>query len=368
MLLLINMTGTLCEIASVVVVLFSILEANVNKLRVTMLSTVFFALVTGAWAQPKPALELVQTTPLPELHDGDFDHFTADVAGNRLFATAEENSKVLVFDLKSNKLIHTISDLKAPHSMLYRADLKKLFVVDSDLGEVKVYDTDSYKASGSIKVKEGADASAYDPATKYLYVVNGGKDAKLPNAYIAVVDTSASKIVNEVKMDSDDVEGMAMEKSGPRIFVVVRGKNAIEVLERPKLSLTSTWSIAQDGKKPTAVAFDEDGHRLFVGPRDPGKLIVLNSDTGKVVAAVPAAAMVDDMAWDAQRKRIYFAGTMFTDVFRQADADHYELISHIPSSFRAKTGILVPELNRFYLGVPHHEKQSAELRVYNVLP
>jgi hypothetical protein len=25
-------------------------------------------------------------------------------------------------------------------------------------------------------------------------------------------------------------------------------------------------------------------------------------------------------------------------------------------------------LNRLYLGVPHHEKQAAELRVYNVLP
>jgi len=29
--------------------------------------------------------------------------------------------------------------------MLYRADTKKLFVVDGDLGEVKIYDADSYK-------------------------------------------------------------------------------------------------------------------------------------------------------------------------------------------------------------------------------
>src|ERR1700681_607080 len=155
-----------------------------------ILSAVFLALVAGVWAQTKPVLELIQTIPLPELKDGDFDHFTADVAGDRLFATAEENSKVLVLDLKTNKLIHNISDLKAPHSMLFRADLKKLFVVDGDLGEVKIYDTDSYKAVGSIKVREGADASGYDPATKFLYVVNGGKDAHLANAYITVIDTS----------------------------------------------------------------------------------------------------------------------------------------------------------------------------------
>src|SRR6202163_4060658 len=121
----------------------------VNKSRVIILSAVFLALVAGAWAQQKPVLELLQTIPLPELKDGDFDHFTADVAGGRLFSTAEENSKVLVFDLKTNKLIHTISDLKAPHSLLYRADLKKLFVVDGDLGEIKIYETDSYKPVGS---------------------------------------------------------------------------------------------------------------------------------------------------------------------------------------------------------------------------
>src|SRR5258708_20324372 len=99
------------------------------------------ALVTGAWAQQKPVLELVQTTSLPELKDGDFDHFTADVAGNRLFATAEENSKVLVFDLKTNELIHTISVLKARTSMLNQADLKNLFLLDSDLAEIKIFMT-----------------------------------------------------------------------------------------------------------------------------------------------------------------------------------------------------------------------------------
>src|ERR1700719_1488080 len=333
-----------------------------------ILSFLLLVLASGVWAQEKPVLQLLHTTPLPDLHEGDFDHFTPDVAGNRLFATAEENSKVLIFDLKTNELIHTISDLKAPHSLLYRADLKKLFVVDGDLGEVKIYETDSYKPVGNIKLKEGADASAYDPSTKYLYVVNGGKDAKLPNAYITVVDTSTAKTVGEIKIDSNDVEGMAIEKSGPRLFVVIRGNNSIAVLDRTKLTLSATWSIATEGKKPTAIAYDEDAHRLFIGTRDPGRLIVLDSDSGKVVSSIPAAAMVDDMAYDPQRKRLFFAGTLFIDVFQQSDPDHYVQIGHIATSFRAKTAILVPELNHFYLGVPHHEKQTAEIRVYNVLP
>jgi DNA-binding beta-propeller fold protein YncE len=329
---------------------------------------VILALVIGVSAQAKAPLKLLQATPLPELHDGDFDHLTPDVAGNRLFVTAEENSKVLVFDLKTNKLTHTIDDLKAPHSMLYRADLKKLFVVDSDLGEVKIYETDSYKPAGSIKVREGADASSYDPSTKYFYVVNGGKDAKLANSYINVIDVAAGKIEAEIKMDSNDVEGVVFEKSGPRMFVNVRGKNAVEVYDRTSRKLLATWSIAETGKNPTAIAFDETAHRLFLGTRISPKLVVLDSDSGKVVTSYSAPAMVDDMAFDGPSKRIYFAGTEFLDVFHQTDADHYDRVGHIATSFRAKTGVLVPELHRYYLAVPHHEKQTAELRVYEVLP
>jgi DNA-binding beta-propeller fold protein YncE len=348
-------------------IVFLKLEAKVKTSRAILMLALILAFVVGGSAQQAP-LKLSHTTPLPELKDGDFDHLLADVPGNRLFATAEENSKVLVFDLKTNKLIHTIADLKAPHSLLYRPDLKKLFVVDGDLGEVKIYETDTYKPVGSIKLREGADASSYDPSTKSLYVVNGGKDAKLPNSYITVVDTDAAKAGPEIKIDSDDVEGMVFEKSGPRMFVNVRGNATVEVFDRASRALIATWPVSPVAKKPTAIALDDASHRLFVGTRDPAKLIALDTDSGKVVASYPAAAMVDDMAYDGPHKRIYFAGTEFLDVFQQTNADHYDHTGHVPTSFRAKTGVLVPELNKFYLAVPHHEKQVAELRVYDVLP
>jgi len=348
-------------------VLFSTSEAELNKTKTMLLPALVLVLMLGAWAQKKAPLALSQSTPLPELHDGDFDHFAVDLPGNRLFSTAEENSKVLAFDLKTNKLIRTISDLKAPHSMLYRPDLKKLFVVDGDLGEVKIYETDAYKPVGTIKLKEGADASLYDPSTKYLYVVNGGKDAHLPNAYISVIDTNTAKSVADIKIDSNDVEGMALEKAGPRMFVVIRGNNTVEVFDRTTRKLLATWPLGE-AKKPTAIAFDEAGHRLFAGTRDPGKLIILDTDSGKVVSSLPAPAMVDDMAYDGDHKRIYFAGNEFIDVFQQHDPDHYDLIGHIPTSFRAKTAILIPELNRYYLAVPHHASRTAELRVYKVVP
>src|SRR5258708_32954560 len=296
---------------------------HLNLSKAAILSAALLAFAVGVSAQEKAPLKLLHSTPLPELHDGDFDHLTADGEGKRLFVTAEENSKVLVFDLKTDKLIHTFTDLKAPHSLLYRADLKKLFVVDSDLGEVKIYETESYKPAGSIKVREGADASGYDASAKLFYVVNGGKDAKLPNAYISVIDVESGKTVADIKIDSDDVEGVAFEKSGPRMFVNVRGKNSVEVYDRTDHALKATWSVSQEGKNPTAMAFDESGHRLLLGTRVPPKLVVMDSDSGKILTSYAAAAMVDDMGHDDASKRIYFAGTQFLHCSHPNHPNHH---------------------------------------------
>jgi WD40 repeat protein len=360
------------------------MEAMVRNLKTVLLGGMFLTSVMGAAisAQEEPSskkapskqegpsskkapLKLVQSIPLPGLKDGDFDHFTVDVEGNRLFLTAEENSKVEVFDLNTNKLIHTISDLKAPHSMLYRGDLKKLFVVDSDLAEIKIYDTTSYEPVGSIKVREGADSAAYDPSTKYLYVVDGGKDAKMPNAYLDIIDTTQSKKIGEIQMDSDEVEAMAFDPSSPRMFADVRGNSTIEVIDREKRTVVATWPIP-GVKGLTTLAFDAKDHRLLAGTRTPAKFFVIDSDSGKIITSMAAPAMVDDMPYSPDQKRVYFAGTMFTDVFEQKDADHYEKIGHIPTAFRAKTAILVPKLNRYYVAVPHHGAAPAAVRVYEV--
>ncbi len=317
-------------------------------------------------AQAPSPLKLVETIRLPGLHDGDFDHFAPDVAGHRLFLTGEENNKVLVLDTATNQLVHTIDDVKAPHAILYRPDLKKMFIIAGDASAVQVYDVDHYKMSTEIKVSIDADSIAYDPVTQYLYVVNGGREAHTPYSLISVIDTNLAKRVRDIKIETNHVEAIVLEKSGPRIFCNLTGLNSVGVMDRNGSALTATWPLPVGDKLNVAMGLDEANHRLFVVTRSPGKLIVLNSDTGKVVADLPAVGMVDDMSYDALHKRLYLAGDGSLDVFEQKDADHYSLLAKIPGSFRAKTGIFVPELNRYYLAVPHHEKQDAEVRVYEI--
>src|ERR1019366_4259694 len=110
---------------------------------------IFFAV--AASAQTKPPLRLLQTIPLPDLKGGDFDHFDVDLSGNRLFLTAEENNAVEVFDIRANTLIHTIRDVDTPHSLLYLPASKQLWVVDGGDGIIKVFDGNTYAVVGTVK-------------------------------------------------------------------------------------------------------------------------------------------------------------------------------------------------------------------------
>jgi hypothetical protein len=80
--------------------------------------------------------------------------------------------------------------------------------------------------------------------------------------------------------------------------------------------------------------------------------------------------MDDDMWFDAARKRIYVTGTETAAVMVQRDADHYSHLADVPTGYRAKTSIYVPELNRLYIAVSGKGKPNPKmaLQVYDVQP
>ena len=111
---------------------------------------------------------------------------------------------------------------------------------------------------------------------------------------------------------------------------------------------------------------DEARHRLFVACRD-GNMFVMNSDTGKVLQGFPIGTGVDDMVYDPTSQRIYVAcGEGIVNVFKQTDADHYTSIGKIASGPLGKTGLLIPERQRYYVAVPPHGATPAEVLIFAV--
>ena len=326
-------------------------------------SAIFFAV--AASAQTKPPLRLLQTIPLPDLKGGDFDHFEVDLSGNRLFLTAEENNAVEVFDIRANTLIHTIRDVDTPHSLLYLPATKQLWVVDGGDGIIKIFDVNTYATVETVKLAIGADSAVYDPANHLLYIATGGEDAKMDFSLISIVDTGTRKRVGDIRVNSTNIESMALDKNGATLFANVRDRSLVAVIDTKKRAVTSTWPLGEV-RGNTPIALDDAKQRLFVVGRKPARLIVLDSNSGKITATLPTAEITDEMLFDPVSKRIYVACDQFVVVYLQKDADHYEELARIPTGYRAKTAILVPQVKRYYVAAPRHGQQIAEIRVYEV--
>ena len=75
--------------------------------------------------QKAAPVKLLDTISLPQVK-GRFDHFGVDLKHNRLFATAEDQHAVLVFDLAAAKQVTEIHGIGKPHAVLYRDDLDRI--------------------------------------------------------------------------------------------------------------------------------------------------------------------------------------------------------------------------------------------------
>jgi len=313
-------------------------------------------------------LTLVHRYHLPASIKGHFDHFAVDPQAKRLFGTAVEDKKLVIFDLSKGVMTHAIEGIEEPRAVLYRPDLSRLYVSDGG-GALRIFDSKTYEPIKTLKLLVDADPIVYDPATQRLFVVNGGEKAKHPYSNITVFDTNAGIQIGEMQLDGIEIEGMAVERAGPRLFANNRDKNQIDVFDRERLTRIATWPITTC-KKNTVMALDESTHRMFVACHE-GQLVVVDINTGKELQTLPIGQGADDIDFATETKRIYVAsggGKGSVDVYREVDADHYELLGRFVSAPGAATARLITELSEYVVIAPAQNNRPAQVLIFHVAP
>jgi DNA-binding beta-propeller fold protein YncE len=304
-----------------------------------------------------PPLQLKQTIALPGV-EGRIDHFAFDAAGERLFVCALGNNTVEVLDLRKAERIHSINGLASPQGIAYIPELDRLFVANDKGGVCEIYDAKSFQPVGELNFKDDADNVRYDEVTKRIYVGFG-------SGGIAVVNASDGKQLGSLKLTAHP-EAFELEKNRRRIFVNVPNARHVAVIDRDKGEVIATWKTdLAFGNFP--MALDETNHRLFIGCRLPSKLIVLNTDSGNIVAKVDISGDPDEIFYDSKRHRIYaICGAGKIDIIEQADPNTYKTSTKIGTAEGARTGLFLPERDTLFVAVPHRGSQRAEVRCYQI--
>ncbi len=316
-------------------------------------------IAVAAHAADSAALKLVKTIPLPEVK-GRIDHVSIDVGNQRLFVAALGNNTVEVFDLKAGKRLRSITGCNKPQGVLFLPKGNLLCVANGGDGRLRIYDCASFQPLVTIGSLDDADNLRYDARADRVYVGYGNGD-------LGVVNPATGVLTGSIKLLGHP-ESFQLEKDGGRIFVNVPDARHVAVIDRKTRTLLEAW-LLPNAQSNFPMALDETNQRLIVGCRNPARLVVLDTASGKLVGDLAISGDADDLFYDAQRKRLYAScGEGTIDVIEQRDADHYNMLEKIPTAPGARTSFFSAELNRFYLAVPQRGERGAEIRVYEVAP
>lgn len=331
---------------------------TMNKLKAVVILIVIFSL-NNCLAQNSVSnkeLQLVASIQLPNV-SGRIDHLAFDSKNQTIFVASLGNNTIEVVDLKSKKVIHTIKGLHEPQGIKYIPENNIVFVANGENGECDIYNADTYQQITTIKTPGGdADNVRYEVTAGKIYVGYG-------DGGIAVIDAKTFKQLADVKLPGHP-ESFQLAADSKKIFVNVPDAQILATIDLDKNLITGKWKI-EVAKANFPMALDETNHRLFVGCRNPAKLLVINSESGNIITQIDIDSDTDDVFYDNPSKQIYVScGGGYVDVIKQNGPDKYEVTSRIESRSGARTSLFVPELNQLLVAAPARSGSEAQLMIY----
>jgi DNA-binding beta-propeller fold protein YncE len=247
-------------------------------------------------AEAPPLLAPGVTIPISGAK-GSFDFLEIDPAKKRLIAAHTKEGTVDVIDIAANKVLARIPT-GAPQDIAVDTKTGKYFATISDRKQVAVIDSVSLKVTNTVPMEGELDAILFDPKNRRVYATHDhGKS-------VWVVDADTEKLVATVAIPGDP-EVLAYDPVKDRVYLNIIPTHETVVIDPKTEAVVEHWSN-QPAQRPHGLVLDSATGRLFSAGAN-GQMVVLDTNTGKIIATVKIADRVDQVAFDPGLRRVYCA-------------------------------------------------------------
>jgi len=276
--------------------------------------------------------------------EGGTDYVTAEPATGRVFVSRATH--VMVVEGATGKVLGDIPDTPGVHGVGIVPKSGHGFTTNGGDQTVTMFDLKTLNVIKKIKVGPGLDGIMYDEADGKIILTNHSR----PIGTLTAIDPSSGDIGATVELEDTSPEGAAADGHG-RIFVNNEGKDTIQVIDAQSWKATASWPLAPC-EGPTGIAYDKASNRIFCGCNH--RSVVVNPDTGKVVASIENGTRVDALGWDPSTKLIYIpnGGEGNVTVVHQEGPDTYSVVATVATFAGAKTITVDPTTHTAYLFQP----------------
>lgn len=283
---------------------------------------------------------------LPIGGTGRWDYDIVDSSARRVYVS--HSTHVVVLDADSGVQVGDIPDTSGVHGLALAPDLGRGFTSNGKANTVTIFDLKTLKAIGAVKSGGmNPDAIFYDSGTRRVFAFNG----RSSNA--VAIDAADGKVLGMIPVGGKP-EFAAGDDQG-HVFVNIEDKSQLLEIDAQKLSVLHRWPLT-GCKEPSGLAFDQKNRRLFsvCGNK---KMMVVNADTGKVVATLAIGDDPDAAGFDPGTQLVFSSNGESGDltVIHEDSPDAYTVIENVPTKKYARTMAIDLKTHNIFLPIAEFE-------------
>lgn len=315
--------------------LLTCISFDFHVLRPTKMVTVFGVislLAFGAFAAAP--YKILKTAQKPG--SGGIDYVYADNDQRRLYVP--RGGEVLVFNLDTLESVGAIPNARARGVAV---DPKSHHGFCSS-SPVVMWDSQTLKTIKTIEVQGRPDAILFEPLTESVFVLSHSQ----PNA--TVIDAHDGTIKGT--LDLGGAPEQAVSDGKGHVYIDIEDKDNVAVVDVRAMKVTAHYDLAGKGGGPGGLAFDAKNRILFAMCHDPQTCVVLNADSGKILATLPIGKGTDNGAFNPETMEAFSSqGDGTLTIIKETSPTSFEVEQTVKTKPRAKTCTLDTKNNQVLL-------------------
>jgi len=267
-----------------------------------------------------------------------WDYLTVDSEGRRLYIA--HGDKVDVVDVDTEKVVGSISGLTGVHGVAIATSSGMGFISDGRADHVTRFDLTSLRKTGDMPTGKNPDAILFDPATSRVFAFNGKSQDT------TILDANAGSVLKTLPLPGKPE--FATADGAGSVYVNIEDKNSVVRIDSNAMKVEETWALP-GCEEPSGMAQDTANHRLFIGCGNK-TMVVVNAQTGNVIATLPIGDHVDATAFDPGTKLVFNSnGDGSLTVIQEDSADQFRVIQTVSTQRGARTMAVDPKTHDVFL-------------------
>jgi DNA-binding beta-propeller fold protein YncE len=307
-----------------------------NPKKLLALALVFSTMITYAIAQGKTGFHVLRDLPIAS--SGGWDYITVDGANKRIYTS--HGNQVNILSTVTGDSVGYVPNTLGVHGIALVPALNKGFISAGRTNKIVVFDLKTFKVLEEVAVGENPDAIFYDDFSKKIITCNGrSKDA-------SVYDPVTDKVVATIPLN--DKPETAVSDGKGKIFINGEGTSSMIVIDANTFKEIARYKI-DGGESPSGLDIDRKTNRLFLGCGGTKTMVVMDAASGKTIGTFPIGG-TDGVVFDPGLKMAYASNREGTiSAVREINAGKFEFVENITSEPSARTIGIDVVTHRLYL-------------------